>query len=507
MARTGNRLVLADARSDPRFSSDPHLPLSVLALPLISRGRALGLIYLENDLASDAFPARRTQILEMLGAQAVISLENARLYDEMELKVTRRTQELSEAKEAADVANRAKSIFLTTMSHELRTPLNGILGFAQILLREKTLSDSQRDGIKTIQRSGDHLLTLINDVLDLSKVEAGKLDLVHEEFYLPSLLTSLVDLLSVRARARGLALTYEAENLPELVCGDPRRLRQILLNLLGNAIKFTETGSVKLTAEVRGSAVLFAVEDTGIGIAAEDIDSLFLPFSQVGESSKKAEGTGLGLSISRRLVELMGGQLQVESSGGGSRFWFEAELPERPRPPAVLDRVGYEGPRKRILLLDDGICEAMLIPLGFEVEATFPDLVVMDMPHGLEDLGRFKDIPVIIVSATTFPEDRQRCLQAGCAGFLSKPLDRENLLDEVGRHLDLTWKFGEPAIASAASLDKLQQAAELGDPGAIDQALQEFDLQHCELGSRLKALAYEFDFDGILELVERERGL
>lgn len=428
-------------------------------------------------------------------------------------------EELASARDAAEVANRAKSTFLTTMSHELRTPLNGILGFAQILLRDPAMSLSQREGVATIQRSGEHLLTLINDVLDLAKVESGKLDLQTEVFELMPLLNSLVELLAVRARAKNLALQFEAHDLPERLVGDPRRLRQVLLNLLGNAIKFTEQGLVRLTV-TRG--LYFRVEDTGPGISAADREKLFQPFSQFGPRHKQAEGTGLGLSISRRLVELMGGRLQVESvPGQGSCFTFElalAEVQAAERPPTHKQRVYPTG--KRILVVDDvaenrAICRGLLAPLGFEVdqaadgpsallrlEVSPPDLILLDltMPgmSGLEVMARLRPayrIPVIMVTASAFAEDRKRAQEAGCEGFLSKPVDRELLLDELERLLPTA-----PPLSND-HWQALGEAAELGDVAAIDLALS--SMGQNELTEELRRLARQFDFDGLLERVER----
>ena len=438
-------------------------------------------------------------------------------------------------------ANRAKSTFLTTMSHELRTPLNGILGFAQILLRDRELSESQRDGVLTIQRSGDHLLTLINDILDLAKVEAGKLEVSQEEFDLPPMLGSLVEMLTLRARAKGLELSLHSQGLPGRVLGDPRRLRQVLLNLLGNAVKFTDSGHVRLQVGAGLNGLCFSVEDTGPGLSAEEMARLFTPFSQFGSASKKAEGTGLGLSISTRLVELMGGQLQAESQPGqGTRFWFEIPMPVAAGPPpvgAARERAGYIGRRRRILVVDDiaanrAICAGLLNPLGFEIEQACegeqawasaqlrrPDLILTDLcmagVGGLELLQRLhqhpelRSVPVVVVSASAYAEDRRACQQAGAVAFLAKPLDREHLLDEVGRHLNLSWSEGREQVSlggvSAGLWEQLGEAAELGDHQAIEQTLSRVAEHNPELHGRLHALAQQFDFDTILEWVDSAR--
>jgi len=260
--------------------------------------------------------------------------------DVVEAELQKAKEGAEQAQHNAEMANRAKSIFLANMSHELRTPLNGILGYAQILQREATLTNKQKKGITIIQESGDHLLTLINDVLDLSKIEAGKLELVDKAFYLPTFLRNIIDLFCLRAEEKEIAFTYEEcypkpnqlkkfEKLPSGVRGDEKRLRQILLNLLSNALKFTQHGSVTLTVGYQDKKLYCQVKDSGIGIAEEQIEKIFEPFQQVGDKSKMLEGTGLGLPISQKLVEMMGGQLKVTSQlGQGSIFEFKVAMPK-----------------------------------------------------------------------------------------------------------------------------------------------------------------------------------
>ncbi len=259
--------------------------------------------------------------------------------DVVEAELQKAKEQAEEAQYEAEMANRAKSTFLANMSHELRTPLNGILGYAQILQRDPTLTKKQKKGVTIIQESGDHLLTLINDVLDLSKIEAGKLELVEKEFYLPTFLRNIIDLFCLRAEEKEIAFTYEEcypkpnelkkyEKLPSGVRGDEKRLRQILLNLLSNALKFTQHGSVTLTVGYQDNKLYCQVKDCGIGIDKEQINTIFEPFQQVGDKSKMIEGTGLGLPISQKLVEMMGGELKVSSQLGlGSIFEFKVAMP------------------------------------------------------------------------------------------------------------------------------------------------------------------------------------
>ena len=336
-------------------------------------------------------------------------------------------EELHRAKEVADQANKAKSDFLASMSHELRTPLNGILGYAQILKRDPSLTDKQKSGVDIIQRSGDHLLTLINDILDLSKIEAQKLELQLTEFHLPDFLQQIANIIRVRAEQAEISFLYEpVSDLPAGVRGDEKRLRQVLLNLLGNAVKFTEKGGVALKvgyddAQDFPDLLRFQVEDTGRGIPHDQLEGIFQPFQQVKNQSQHIEGTGLGLAITKKLVTLMGGELGVTSNPGkGSTFWFTVSLPavETSQVKALpVDKtiLGYKGERKRILVVDDkptnrGIVLNLLEPLGFHVQEAengqealakitepSPNLIIMDliMPvmDGIEATRRIRQLP------------------------------------------------------------------------------------------------------------------
>jgi len=246
------------------------------------------------------------------------------------LRLQQEIRDCQQAEAAAEAANCAKSEFLANISHELRTPLNGILGYAQILKNDKTLTDRQKDGLDIIYQCGEHLLTLINDILDLAKIEARKMELYPNEFNFPEFLEGIVDICRIRAEAKGISLFYQALSpLPTAIRVDETRLRQILLNLLDNAVKFTEKGSVTFKVGECEGKLRFQVEDTGIGMVPEQLAEIFLPFQQVGERSRQTEGTGLGLAISHQLVQMMGGELQVKSTlGKGSVFWLDLDLPE-----------------------------------------------------------------------------------------------------------------------------------------------------------------------------------
>jgi PAS domain S-box-containing protein len=415
-----------------------------------------------------------------------------------ELSLQQAKEAAQTAQRAAEEANRAKSTFLASMSHELRTPLNGILGYTQLLQQDASLSQKQRQQIQVIHHSGKHLLMMINDVLDLSKIEAQKMELEPQDFHLPTFLMTLVDIARIRADQKALELTYQFdENLPVGVHADEKRLRQILLNLLSNAIKFTERGEVRFEVNsekgrvnnkgdvgrgdtLHSSLVTlhFSVSDTGVGIPADKRAKIFLPFHQVGDRRMKAKGTGLGLSISRKLVQMMGSDIRVASTPGeGSRFWFELALPEVSQavestsPQASRQIVGFEGRARKILIVDDEadnrvVLRDILTPLGFQVveakngqealdriSESRPDLIFMDlsMPvmDGFEALAHirampdFENIQIIAISASVFEQARERSLTAGCQDYLSKPVSVKELLDGLQTHLHLVWRYSD----------------------------------------------------------------
>jgi len=430
----------------------------------------------------------------------------------MLLKRRRIETDLFMARQEAERANQAKSEFLATMSHELRTPLNGILGYTQILRRDARLADDQVRAIETIHRSGEHLLTLLNDILDLSKIEAGKIDIETTPFALHGMLHTLTDMIRIRAEQKGLLFTYDAApDLPDIIIGDEQRLRQILLNLLGNAVKFTEHGEIALrvrllpqeTPDRREEHVIirFEVHDTGIGIPAEQLQRIFDPFEQAGSSKFRSEGTGLGLSICRRLADKMGSRIEVESTlEKGSLFWFDlptqlTEMPGNHQNAGLLFRFGRrsrsisgmkdslspsESAARTILIVDDleqnrTVLKSIFLPLGFHVleaanaqEAmnaaihSKPDVILMDivMPgiNGLEATRHLRNVPaleqtpIIAISASASEKDRQASLAAGCHEFLAKPIDVEVLLELVKRLLQIEWVYADERTAPATPI-------------------------------------------------------
>lgn len=431
--------------------------------------------------------------------------------------------ELRRLKEAAEAANRAKSEFLASMSHELRTPLHSVLGHAQLLRRQEGLLGAQVKALGIIQQSGEHLLGLIDEILDMAKIETGTLDIVADHFDLRRLLETIGAIMRARAEAKGLAfISTQCPDLPAVVCGDERRLRQVLMNLLDNAIKYTRGGAVALRVDRHETRLRFAVEDTGIGIEPEHLSEIFTLFHQVRDPAVLVEGTGLGLAISRRLTRLMGGELQVVSvPGQGSRFWFDLELPAVPTAiPASESRtpIGIEGVKRKVLIVDDeehgrSLLRELLTPLGLEVheacdgEAAVhqarllrPDAILLDirMPrlNGLEAARQIRRIPelthttIIAISAGAFEQDRRDCIEAGANDFIAKPFRQERLLSVLCTHLQLTLVYAEdqasiaskpgapPLVPDAEQLRILLDLASRGDIKRLLQQLKQLESEH-----------------------------
>ncbi|MBM0745584.1 response regulator (plasmid) [Phormidium sp. CLA17] len=538
------------------------------------------------DQSVDAKGIRELEVLGQSFNQMAKQLKGS--FEELETRVEQRTAELNVAKEVADTANRAKSEFLANMSHELRTPLNGILGYAQILLRDKTANPKQKDGLSIIQQCGDHLLNLINDILDLSKIEARKLELNSHDFDFATFLHSIVDICRVKAEQKEITFTYEPLNkLPAAVHADEKRLRQILLNLMGNAIKFTDRGGVTFkvgvlldsssiakpdakpdaepgnhglrpSAQPATTRIRFQVEDTGVGMTAEQIEKIFTPFEQVGEKHRMAEGTGLGLAITQQIVQLMDSQIQVESiTGQGSTFWFEVDLAEAENwiesqaSHSALHITGYEGERRSLLVVDDrwenrSVLVNLLQPLGFEIiEASHGqegieqamtqhlDLIITDiampvmdgfkMVRKLRSLPQFQHVPIIASSASVFKMDRQESQEAGCTDFLPKPIQVEELLEQLGCYLTLSWIYDSDSPTPAASratvpelesqwlvpkpaeLAALYASARIGDIWAVEEEAQRIQALHPDyqaFATKIVQLAQDMNEQAILKLVK-----
>ncbi|WP_197484968.1 hybrid sensor histidine kinase/response regulator [Phormidesmis priestleyi] len=438
----------------------------------------------------------------------------------VELKIAK--NEAESAKVLADVANDAKSEFLASMSHELRTPLNGILGYAQILQRSEPLTDKGRKGIDIIYQCGSHLLTLINDVLDLSKIEARKMDLVENALHFPAFLQSVAEICRIRAEQKNIVFEFEPDSqLPIGVYADEKRLRQVLINLLGNAIKFTEKGGVTLAVHsLEDHKIRFEIRDTGVGMTPDQLEKIFLPFEQVGDTKKQSEGTGLGLAISQKIVLLMGSALEVSSQiGAGSTFGFEVTLPEaehwvtESRVVSQGTIEGYQGNRRKILVVDDrwenrSVVVNLLEPIGFQlIEAsnghegieqalmTQPDLIITDlaMPilngfgliQKLRSLSQFQDTILLVSSASVFESDQYKSLNAGANAFLPKPVQTDTLLNLLQQYLKLEWIYQEIDNSKNAEIESpisteiiapsqviLKQLCELHEEGEIDLIIE-----------------------------------
>jgi signal transduction histidine kinase/CheY-like chemotaxis protein len=511
---------------------------------------------------------------------------------ELEQRVEARTIELKQAKDMADNANRAKSNFLANMSHELRTPLNGVLGYTQIIQRTESLTPKGRKGIDIIYQCGSHLLTLINDILDLSKIEADKLELHPNAFHFPSFLQGVAEICNIRAEQKHIAFKFELDpQLPVGVQGDEKRLRQVLINLLGNAIKFTDKGSVTFKVEViecqkshpgssinqssipessinqssienpkskiQNRSVRFQIEDTGVGMTPEQLEKVFLPFEQVGNTQKQAEGTGLGLSISQKIVELMNTTIDVQSQPGvGSIFSFEVELPEAldwadsSRDTKQGAIAGYEGKKRKILVVDDrwenrSVLINLLEPVGFELleaengqEAMDralthqPDLIITDlaMPvmdgfeflENLRSHSKLQAMPVLVSSASVFEIDRHKSLAAGGNDFLPKPVQADILLELIQKYLQLDWIYDQNQDSSANSKGKiapdeilppaievLQQMRELAELGDLDsvveiaQQIQTTNTEHFAFAQELMRLAESFQTKSLRAFIQQ----
>ena len=415
-------------------------------------------------------------------------------------------RELQRAKDKAEASNLAKSRFVTGMSHELRTPLNSILGYAQILQTDPSLPHNRQNAVSVIRRSGEHLLSLIDGMLDIARIEAGKMRLDRGELRLREFVDQLVQMVAPQAAQKGLRFHFEESGrIPQAVHADEKRLRQILINLLANAMKFTDAGSVTLRVSYAREIAVFEVEDTGIGIAQDDIDRIFLPFERSKSANQRKEvGTGLGLAISNMLAHIMGGELSVTSEvGRGSRFRLRIYLREvrQPTQPdaASAQPQGYLGPRKRLLVVDDNasqreILREMLQPLGFDmVEADSgeaclqtigehdPDLVLMDiaMPgiDGWETCERLRergydDLPVIVVSANVFDPTAKKGESMLCNDFIAKPFLLPDLLSKLKLHLGIEWAVAPVAapatqqpmrvVPPKAALAKLTELGAIG---------------------------------------------
>jgi signal transduction histidine kinase/DNA-binding NarL/FixJ family response regulator len=483
------------------------------------------------------------------------SEEELRRYkDQLEETVQQRTAELLLARDAAQAANKAKSTFLANMSHELRTPLNAILGFSGIMRRDPAISASQHANLDIINRSGEHLLTLINDVLEMAKIEAGRLQLEIAPFDLGNMVRDVVDMMHLRAQEKGLQLLLDqTSEFPRYIKGDEARLRQILVNLVGNAIKFTAQGGVTIRLGVKQNGrqhLLIEVEDSGSGISTEDQLRLFEPFVQLAEGLAQ-RGTGLGLAITRQFVQLMGGTISVESSvGKGSLFRVDFPVELADTADVFKSQNASHGevtglapgqPSYRILITEDQpenqlLLSRLMSDIGLAIKVAengaqcvkifqewHPHLIWMDrrMPvmDGVEATQRIRKLPggdtvkIVAVTASAFKEQQQELLDAGMNDFVRKPYRFEEIYDSLARQLNIKFIYrntspeqSPPAILSAEMLAALPAGlrAELGDAlknldsERIASAIGQIDKINAQLGRAISGLTDNFDYPAIL---------
>jgi len=534
-----------------------------LVVPLLLQGSNLwGLLCIYQSSIPRQWKPAEIKFMQKIAVQLSIALYQAQLLEQEKQQrnlLDRQNKQLRQAKEDAEQANIAKSSFLANMSHELRTPLNVILGFSQVMYRDQTVTPQHQETLRIINQSGEHLLALINDVLEITKIEAGKTSLKTDSFDLYHLLDSVEEMFSFKAKSQGLELVFERmSNVPVYIKSDLGKVRQILINLLNNAIKFTPQGEVRLTTtaiaiDTNLVNLSFAVTDTGVGIAATEIEQLFNPFVQTEAGTKFGQGTGLGLSIGRKFARLLGGDITVESNyGSGSTFTFSlpvklaARVENNCQSLRRAIALAPEQPAYRILVVDDQkenrlLLNHLLTTMGFEVKEAVngresiaiwstwnPDLILMDihMPlmNGIDATiaiktqGKDNPIPIIALTASAFDESKQAVLQAGCDDFLSKPIKDTLLFDKIAQHLAVTYIYeSEASINPLADRQNLaledlsfmpphwlarvnQAASQLNDQLLLEliaEIPEDYDLVKQGLTSKIA----NFDFDVILELL------
>jgi signal transduction histidine kinase len=514
--------------------------------------------YIEKQDVVSGDPAAFFYALRQAMERRANIVEQKRLQAEIAEKVHQ--LQLSENK--ALEASAAKSTFLANMSHELRTPLNAILGFIQLLQRDATLGPTQREYVEIVARSGEHLLALINDVLSLSKIEAGQLTLNEETYDLRRLLQSIEEMFRMRAQTKELEFLFEPDSgVPRYVRGDESKLRQVIINLLGNAFKFTERGGVAVRTKWENGTFTFEVEDTGPGIDETELAHIFEAFVQSRTGLTAKEGTGLGLAISRNIVRFMGGDIFVKSEvGRGSMFVFALPLPsvaDSEAPRTKGKPIGLEADQEqfRIVVADDKwesrtALGKLLTTVGFEVleavngqeavdlhDSWNPHLIWMDlrMPlmDGFEATKRIREAKgaqgpesglrcvIVALTASVFEQDRHAILAAGCDDFVAKPFHERTIFEVIQRHLGVRYVYeaGHPSQADDADLvavnpeslaaispdlvDRLGEAMTLGDMAAVVAVIDEIHEEDEGLANGIRRLVSAYRFDDVSTLLRQ----
>jgi two-component system sensor histidine kinase/response regulator len=554
-----------------------------LVVPILQGENLWGLLIAHHCRSQRQWHSSEIESLKQISVQLAIAIQQCTLFEQAKTEITERKlaeAALQKAVVVADAANLAKSEFLSSMSHELRTPLNAILGFSQVMVRDSSLNNQHQQHLEIINRAGEHLLSLINDILEMSKIEAGRSQLNESSFYLIRLLKTLEEMFRLKAKSQKLQLIFEvADGVPHFVNGDEGKLRQVLINLLGNAIKFTETGSVTLRVKMKVEQSLavetaeftdtqtkpadvgcdqspqadfdcvdansirpvflrlqFEIEDTGPGIAAEEMDKLFSPFEQTKTGQQSQKGTGLGLPISRKFVQMMGGDITVNSMVGlGSKFAFDIQISlAAPTDVKMLKPhkkvIGLEPnqPEYRILVVDDRadnclVIDRLLSPLGLLVrearngqeavaiwEDWQPHLIWMDMQmpvmNGYEATTHIKSHPlgketvIVALTASAFEEDRKTILAAGCNDFMRKPFEAKILFAKIEELLGVRYIYEEPVDTE---LENESEISGVFSNQSVESQLCQMPLEWVE---KIYNAAYECCDDKIFKLIEEMPG-